>query len=130
MSFALVGIGGLISLLFFMLCGMPIAVTFILVGLVGCTLLVGYTPALSLLGDSCYTILSSPSAVVIPLYALMGAFATNAGFAGRAYNAVHVIAARIPGALAIATSFGCAFFGAISGSSMATAFSESSPCRK
>jgi tripartite ATP-independent transporter DctM subunit len=121
MSFALVGIGGLISLLFFMLCGMPIAVTFILVGLVGCTLLVGYTPALSLLGDSCYTILSSPSAVVIPLYALLGAFATNAGFAGRAYNAVHVIAARIPGALAIATSFGCAFFGAISGSSMATA---------
>ena len=121
MEFTTVGVAGMAMLILLLLAGLPIAVNFLLVGITGITLLIGFNPALSILGDTLYSTLSTPAVVVIPLFALMGAFATYSGFAKRAYMAVHVLAARIPGSLAIATSLGSAFFGAISGSTMATA---------
>jgi tripartite ATP-independent transporter DctM subunit len=121
MEFTSIGVWGIILLLVCLFLGLPIAVDFLLVGLAGTILLIGLTPALSILGDTLYTSISNPAAVVIPLFALMGALGTEGGFAQRAYRAVHVIAARIPGSLAVATAIGSAFFGAISGSTMASA---------
>jgi C4-dicarboxylate transporter DctM subunit len=121
MDFTTVGIWSIMLLLGCLFFGLPIAVDFLLVAILGTTLLIGLSPALSLLGDTLYSSLSNPAAVVIPLFALMGAFGTEGGFAQRAYRAVHIIAARIPASLAVATAIGSAFFGAISGSTMASA---------
>ena len=121
MEFTTIGIWSILLLLGCLFMGLPIAVDFLLVAILGTTLLIGLTPALSLLGDTLYSSISNPAAVVIPLFALMGAFGTEGGFAQRAYRAVHVIAARIPASLAVATAIGSAFFGAISGSTMASA---------
>jgi len=50
----------------------------------------------------------------------MGSFAAVGGFAKRAYKGVDAICSGLPGSLGIATCYGCAAFGAISGSSIAT----------
>jgi tripartite ATP-independent transporter DctM subunit len=121
MDFFTVGILGICLLLVCLFLGLPIAVDFIMVGLLGSSLLIGLSPTLSMLGDTLYSSISNPAAVVIPLFALMGALGTEGGFAQRAYHAVHVMAARIPSSLAVATAIGSAFFGAISGSTMASA---------
>lgn len=51
----------------------------------------------------------------------MGSIAAQGDFAKRAYRAFDVLFSGLPGSLGIATCFGCAAFGAISGSSLATA---------
>ena len=121
MDFTLVGIMGIAVLLALLFCGLHMGVDFILVGLVGLTLLINFNAAMSLLGETLYNAIASPTFCVLPLFILMGAFASRGGFAELAYANVHKICARIPGALAIATSFGCAVFASICGSTIATA---------
>jgi len=120
MSFTIIGIWAIVLLVLLLVTGLPIAVDFLLIGIGGTFLMIGLDATLALLGDTLYSSISNPTITVIPLFALMGAFATGGGFAQRAYNAVHIIFARLPGSLAIATSIGSAFFAAISGSTLAS----------
>ncbi len=121
MDYTLLGILGIGALLFLLFCGLHMGVDFILVGLIGLTVLINVNAAMSLLGETLYNAIASPTFCVLPLFILMGAFASRGGFAELAYSNVHKICARIPGALAIATSFGCAVFASICGSTIATA---------
>ncbi len=121
MDFTLLGILGLLALLLLLFLGLHMGVDFILVGLLGLTILINFKAAMSLLGETLYNAIASPTFCVLPLFILMGAFASRGGFAGLAYSNVHKICARLPGALAIATSFGCAIFASICGSTIATA---------
>lgn len=120
MSFTVIGILGTVLLIVLLFTGIPISIDFLLVGIAGTMLILGLDATAALLGDTLYSSISNPVVTVIPLFALMGAFATGGGFAQRAYNAVHVMFARLPGSLAIATSIGSAFFAAISGSTLAS----------
>lgn len=121
MSFMTVGIIASIVLLLLLFCGLQMGIDFILVALVGFTIIIGFDAACSLLGETLYNAVASPTFCVLPLFILMGSFASRGGFAKLAYESVHTILARIPGALAIATTFGCAVFGSICGSTIATA---------
>lgn len=121
MDFTLIGIIGIAVLLCLLFAGLHMGVDFILVGLVGLTVLINYEAAMSLLGETLYNAIATPTFCVLPLFILMGAFASRGGFAELAYSNVHKICARLPGALAIATSFGCAIFASICGSTIATA---------
>lgn len=121
MNFTLLGILGIVALLLLLFAGLHMGVDFILVGLIGLSLLVNTHAAMSLLGETLYNAIASPTFCVLPLFILMGAFASRGGFAELAYANVHKICARLPGALAIATSFGCAVFASICGSTIATA---------
>ncbi len=121
MSFTLVGILAVLGLLVLLAAGLPIAIDFLVMGFMGALVLMGLEPALSLMGETMYYSIATPTFCVLPLFILMGSFASRGGFAKRAYESVHKIAARLPGSLAIATSFGCAAFAAICGSSLATA---------
>ena len=112
--------GILILLLILMFLGLPIALDFLLVGFVGIFLILGFHPAISILGQTMYYSISSPAFAALPLFVLMGAFAARAGFARKAYRCLYMLTIRLPGALAIATSFACGAFGAICGSSLAT----------
>ncbi|GAH71659.1 unnamed protein product, partial [marine sediment metagenome] len=111
---AIIGFGALLAL------GVHIAICFLIVGLASSVVLVGLNPSLSLLGETMYYSIAVPGFSALPLFILMGAFAVRSGFAKRAFDAVQKIAARLPGSLAIATCFGCAAFGTVSGSSLAT----------
>lgn len=121
MDFTTVGVMAILGLLVLLGLGVHIGIDFLLVGFVGTMLLLGLDAALSLLGDTLYYSIATPTFCVLPLFILMGSFATRGGFAKQAYKNVHKIASGIPGSLAIATSFGSAVFAAICGSSLATA---------
>ncbi|MCF7935442.1 MAG: TRAP transporter large permease [Synergistales bacterium] len=116
-----VGLGGIAVMLALLVTGIPIAINFFLVGFSGLALLIGFQAASGFLGEALYYTIASPTFCALPLFILMGAFAAQGGFAEKAYEGIHDLAARLPGSLAIATTFGCAAFGAVSGSSLATA---------
>jgi TRAP-type C4-dicarboxylate transport system permease large subunit len=58
---------------------------------------------------------------VVPLFILMGNFVTRAGMSQELYRAAYAFIGHLRGGLAMATIVGCAGFGAICGSSIATA---------
>ena len=122
MNALMVSIIALLMLLVFLFIGVPIAINFIIIGFVGIIVLLGSVkPAISILGQSMYYVIASPAFAALPLFVLMGSFAARGGFARKAYDCLFKLTSRLPGSLAIATSFACAAFGAISGSSLATA---------
>lgn len=106
-------------LLFFIALSVPIGVSFIASGLISTYLIFGFERSISLLMGASFYSIASPSWVAIPLYILLGAFASRAGFATRAFKSADALARGIPGSVAITTCFACAGFGAISGSSIA-----------
>jgi len=58
---------------------------------------------------------------VVPLFVLMGNFVARAGLAQELFDAAHSMIGHVKGGLAHATVLACAGFGAICGSSLATA---------
>ncbi|MCZ6608446.1 MAG: TRAP transporter large permease subunit, partial [Alphaproteobacteria bacterium] len=108
-------------LLLLMAAGMPIGLSFLLSGFAISVLLLGFDSSVSLLGQSAYFTIATPTWTAIPLFILMGSFASYGGLARRAYDGVNALTRGLPGSLLVATCFGCALFGAISGASIATA---------
>ena len=117
----IVGIIGLAVLIVLLFSGLQIGIAMGLVGFVGFALLIGFEPALGLLKTVPYTTFAHYSLSVIPLFILMGTFAFTAGMSEDLYTAVYKWMGHFRGGLAMATVVACAFFAAISGSSLATA---------
>lgn len=116
-----VGIIGLILLLVFLVFGMPISIIFLLLYIGGLGIILDFDRVVSLLGQGLYFNTSGPNWAALPLFILLGFLATQGGYAQRAFKGLNIVTKGLPGALAIATCFSCAFFGAMSGSSAATA---------
>jgi len=121
MSPVLVGIIGSAVLLFLLFMGMPIAFVMMLVGFLGVTSLTSIDAALPLLADNLYGSVAHYPYTIIPLFVIMGAFASAAGITGELYNTFEKWFRRLPGGLGIATIAACAGFAAVSGSSVAAA---------
>lgn len=121
MDFLTGGILCISVLLLLMATGMPIGLSFLLSGFAISTLLLGFDSSISLLGQSAYFTIATPTWTAIPLFILMGSFASHGGLARRAYDGVNALTRGLPGSLLVATCFGCALFGAVSGASIATA---------
>jgi len=114
----LIGIGALFALIILRI---PIAVAMILVGALGFAWLAGITPLLSQLKTSAYWRFSTYDLSVVPLFMLMGQFATRAGLSQDLFRAANAWIGHFRGGMAVATVGACAGFGAICGSSLATA---------
>ena len=115
------GVFCIVVLLFLLALGMQIGLAFVLGGFVASVLILGLDSSISLLGLSAYFSVATPTWAAIPLFILMGAFASRGGLARRAYEGVHALSRRVPGSLMVATCFSSGVFGAVSGSSIATA---------
>jgi C4-dicarboxylate transporter DctM subunit len=113
-----IGIGVLVALF---LLRMPVAFAMALVGFSGFAFLTSPSAALGLLGRDVYDTFSSYPLSVIPLFILMGTFAFASGISQRLYKATYTWIGHYRGGLTMATVFACAGFGAICGSSTATA---------
>ena len=100
---------------------MPVGLAMFFVGGAGYILLVGWTPLINTLNNSTYSRFSSYTLSVVPLFLLMGQFATKAGLNRALFRAASAWFGHLRGGLAIASVGGCAMFGAICGSSLATA---------
>ena len=99
----------------------PLGAAMGLMGLLGLVLLLGLDPGLSALGFFNARFISSPNLAVLPLFLLMGNLAVAAGLADDVYSLANNLLRNWRGGLAQATILGCAGFGAVTGSSIATA---------
>ena len=121
MSVAAIGVLGVALLLLLIFARVPIAVALAGTGLIGYAALDGWSQALKMFGLVPYQLASAYSLSVIPLFILMGAVASRANMATELFQASNAFFSGIRGALANATIGACALFGAICGSSIATA---------
>ena len=121
MSVALIGALGVLFLLFLIFARVPIAISLAASGLAGYAALDGWGKALKMAGTVPFELASAYSFSVIPLFILMGAVASRANMATELFQACNALFSGVRGALANATIGSCALFGAICGSSIATA---------
>jgi C4-dicarboxylate transporter DctM subunit len=121
MSPLIIGIIGIALLFLLFATGMPIAFVMTLIGWLGYIYLGSVDGGLHILGISFYAGGTSYTLSVIPLFVLMGQFASHAGLSREIYDAVQRWIGHKRGGLAMATVGACAGFAAISGSSVATA---------
>jgi tripartite ATP-independent transporter DctM subunit len=115
------GVAGVIALLVLLAAGVPIGVAMGLVGLVGMCLLLGPEPALIKGGVVLFESVSRYELGVLPLFLLMAHLCFVAGASKDFFAAAASMLGHRRGGLALATIGGCAGFGAVSGSSLATA---------
>ena len=121
MSAFAIGLWGVIALLVVLFLRVPIGVALALVGVCGYAALDGWRKALAMMGSVPFELASAYSLSVVPLFILMGAVATRAGMSRELFDAANAVFSGFRGALANATVGACAAFGAICGSSIATA---------
>lgn len=100
----------------------PIALAMFLVGAIGYWIIFGnLNPILSRLEQETYSTFSNYSLSIIPLFLLMGQFATLGGMSQSLFKAAETCLGHRRGGVAISAIGACAGFGAICGSSLATA---------
>jgi tripartite ATP-independent transporter DctM subunit len=122
-----VAIIGFVSLFMLMLLRVPVGIAMGLVGVTGFGYMVGdWWPALKLLAQSPMRTATSAEFAVIPLFLLMGAFASSSGMSRELFRAANSFLGHLRGGLGIATIAACGAFAAICGSSVATAATFSS----
>jgi C4-dicarboxylate transporter DctM subunit len=121
MSSEAAGILGIAVLVAFFIIRMPIAFSMAFVGFLGFSYVTSIKTGLAVLPRDIFEQLTSYSISAIPMFILMGYYAFSAGLGSRLYDAAYKVFGHIKGGLAIASIFACAAFGAICGSSTATA---------
>ncbi|MBK9114189.1 MAG: TRAP transporter large permease [Betaproteobacteria bacterium] len=122
MSGTTVGILIFVVMLALMVVRVPIGIAMFTVGAGGYVYLTGNVNALlNSLKNLGYARLSNYDLVVIPLFLLMGQFATHGGLSKSLFRFVSAFLGHRKGGIAMASIGACAGFGAICGSSLATA---------
>ncbi len=98
----------------------PLAAAIGICGLLGTAALLGFPQAFSVLGSETAGLITNADLAVLPLFLMMGGFAVAAGLSSDIYRLANALFSPLRGGLALATIGGCAGFGALTGSSLAT----------
>ena len=117
----LVGLAGLGGLLLLIALRIPIAYAMIVTGGIGVTILNGPLIFMSQLKDLAYIQFSIYDLSVVPMFVLMGNLATKAGLSKELFRAANAWVGWVRGGVAMSAVIACAGFGAVCGSSLATA---------
>src|SRR5204862_45971 len=120
MTEALIGLGLMMALA---LLRIPIAISMGVFGFLGVAYLrdCNFAPAFAMLETKVYETGRNYTLSVVPLFILMGNLVTRAGMSQELFRAAYTCIGHLRGGLAMATVCACAGFGAICGSSIATA---------
>ncbi|MFH1153976.1 MAG: TRAP transporter large permease [Pseudomonadota bacterium] len=121
MDSSLIGVVGIVIMLALFFTRMPVAYVMALVGFVGFGVLISLQGGLNLLSQDFYCAFSSYDLSTIPMFILMGQIAFNSGISKKLYKTAYTFMGGIRGGLAMATVASCTAFGAVCGSSPATA---------
>jgi C4-dicarboxylate transporter, DctM subunit len=116
-----IGLAGMAALVVMILARIPVGVALGLVGFVGYAAIDGIAKARLVFGAVPLELASAYTLSVLPLFTLMGALATAAGLSGDLFRASNAVFAGMRGSLAMAAVGASAAFGAVCGSSLATA---------
>jgi C4-dicarboxylate transporter, DctM subunit len=120
MTEALIGLGLMMVLA---LLRIPIAIAMGVVGFLGVAYMRdwNFAPAMAMVETKIYETGRNYTLSVVPLFILMGNLVTRAGLSQELFRAAYAFVGHLRGGLAMATICACAGFGAICGSSIATA---------
>ncbi|QDO99174.1 TRAP transporter large permease [Ferrovibrio terrae] len=121
MTAAWLGVIGFGAVLVLMFVQVPVAVAMGVVGAVGFLWLQGWDGLAYVMGSSPFESVIPYSLSTVPLFVMMGVFATYAGLSRQLYDAAYAFLGHYRGGLALATIGACAAFGSICGSAIATA---------
>ncbi|MDR7093635.1 TRAP transporter large permease [Hydrogenophaga laconesensis] len=117
----LVALLGFVTMFALMAVRVPIGIAMGIAGVGGFALLSSTTPALNLLANVPLSVLTDYNLSVIPMFILMGAFASHSGMSAELFTAGRAWLGHRKGGLALASIAACGGFSAINGSSVATA---------
>jgi C4-dicarboxylate transporter DctM subunit len=117
------GLIGLAAMMLIAFLRVPIALAMGIVGIVGYAYMRdwNFTTAFAVAQTKIYETGRNYTLSVVPLFILMGNFVTRAGMSQELFRAAYAFIGHLKGGLAMATILACAGFGAICGSSIATA---------
>ncbi|MBI9091528.1 MAG: TRAP transporter large permease [Desulfobacterium sp.] len=120
-EYVMVGLIGIAVLLLLFFTRLAVAYAMGIVGFAGYWYLTNFTAAVSLLSRDMYDVFSSYSLALVPLFVFMGFIAYYSGVSAKLYDVAYRCMGRVRGGLAMATVAACTAFGAICGSTTATA---------
>ncbi|MSQ57621.1 MAG: TRAP transporter large permease [Limnohabitans sp.] len=112
---------GLLAMLMLSMIRIPIAISMGLMGFLGLWWMRGVMPSMASVTSTVYESGFQYTLSVVPLFILMGNLVTRAGMSNELYRLAYTFIGHLRGGLAMATVLACAGFGAICGSSIATA---------
>ncbi len=121
MSNQWIGACGVLSLFVLLFLRVPVWAALMLVGVVGNTIVGGWGSSFAILGTTAFDTSSAYTLSVIPLFILMGDVASSTRLSADLFNAARVLLSGIRGGLSVAAIGAAACFGAVCGSSVATA---------
>lgn len=99
----------------------PVAISMGVVGAIGYGMVSGFDTLGFVVGRATFESVFPISLSVVPLFVMMGVFAGHGGLSRSLYQLVAALIGHLRGGLAMATIGACALFGAVCGSSIATA---------
>jgi len=117
----LITFGGFAALFIMMFLRVPVGIAMAIVGVCGFGFLTSWSAALRLLSQSPFSTVTDFNLSVIPMFILMGAFASGAGMSRDLFTASRAWLGHLRGGIGMATIVTCGGFAAINGSSVATA---------
>lgn len=117
---AVTGVLGFLALMALIALRMPIGIAMALVGGVGIWHLGGIELVAYAVGTAPYEATYPYALSVLPLFVMMGVFATHSGISRKLFMGANALVGHLRGGLGMATVGACAGFGAICGSSLAT----------
>jgi tripartite ATP-independent transporter DctM subunit len=121
MSPTTIGIIGITVMVLIFFSRMPVSYVMTMIGFLGFSFMISFKGGLNLLSRNIYEVFSSYGLTTIPLFILMGQLAFNSGISARLYDTAYKFLGSTRGGLAMATVSACTAFGAVCGSSPATA---------
>jgi TRAP-type mannitol/chloroaromatic compound transport system permease large subunit len=123
----IIGIYGLLALFVLIMLRIPVALAMLVTGVVGTWVLslaspfIKFGPYLLQFKTALWNSVANYDLSVVPLFVLMGFLAAETGLSRDLFQGLSALTQKIRGGVAMATVLACAGFGAVSGSSIATA---------
>ena len=121
MSSLQIGATLFVSMLILMSLRVPLSASMFIPGAIGYWLMAGENSLLNYLKGLAFARFSVYDLSVIPLFILMGQFATQGGLSRALFKFANALVGHFRGGMAMASIYACAAFGAVCGSSVATA---------
>lgn len=128
MSVQMIGAVGMLALLVLIFLRVPVAICLGIVGFLGYVALEGWAKATTVIGAAPFDIASGYALSVVPLFVLMGELASASGMSSRLFAGTKSMFGSLRGSLAYATIGANAGFGAVCGSSVASAATMTRIC--
>ncbi|POF27895.1 TRAP transporter large permease [Roseibium marinum] len=123
MSSFVLGLGGICLMLVMLFLRQPVWLALGVIGLVGNWALNSLTSVKFIAGTTMFDVASNYNLSVVPLFILMGEIASGSRMSAELFNAARIVLSGVRGGLGVATLAASGAFGAICGSSVATAAS-------